>query len=51
MLKFFLGLKVHFPTAYLISQESMFQNSSQSVEPFNLEVDEHRDIESQNYYI
>ena len=28
----------------------MFQDSSQSVEPLNLEVDENRDIESPNYY-
>ena len=38
-------------TAYLTSQEYMFQISSQSVKPFDLEVDEHRDIEPQNYYI
>ena len=31
--------------SYLTPQESMFQNLSQSVKPFNPEVDEHRDIE------
>ena len=39
------------PTTYLTPQESMFQISNQSVEPFNLEIGEHRDIESHNYYI
>ena len=39
------------PTVYLTPQELMFQISSQSVKPFKLEVGEHRDIESQNYYI
>ena len=29
----------------------MFWISSQSVKPVNLEVGEHRDIESENYYI
>ena len=29
----------------------MFKISSQSAKPFNLEVGEHRDIESQNDYI
>ena len=29
----------------------MIQISSQSVEPFILEIAEHRDIESQKYYI
>ena len=38
-------------TAYLTPQEIMFQSLSQSVKPFNLEAGEHRDIESQNYYI
>ena len=38
-------------TAYLTPQESMFLIASQSVEPFNLEVGEHTDIESQNYLI
>ena len=38
-------------TAYLTSQESLFQISNHSVKPFDLEVDEHRDIEFQNYYI
>ena len=38
-------------TGYLTSQESMFQISNQLVRPFNLEVGEHRDIESQKYYI
>ena len=38
-------------TAYLNPPEYLFQISSQSVKPFNLEIDEHRDIESQNYYI
>ena len=33
-------------TAYLTLQEQIFQISSQSVKPFNLEVGEHRDIES-----
>ena len=34
---------------YLTPQASMFQISSQSVKPFNLEIGEHRDIESRNY--
>ena len=38
-------------TDYLTLEESMFQISSQSVKPFNLEIGEHRDIESQNYDI
>ena len=38
-------------TAYLTPQEYMFQIPNQSVKPFNLEVDEHRDIESSIYYI
>ena len=38
-------------TAFLTHQESLFQISTQSVKPFNLEIGEHRDIESQNYYI
>ena len=38
-------------TVYLTPQEYVFQISSQSVEPFDLEVGEHRDIESQNYYV
>ena len=38
-------------TAYLTPQEFMFQNSCQSVKPYNLEVGEHRDIESYNYYL
>ena len=49
-----LGLKIHEfmnPTGYLTPQESMFQISNQSVKPFNLEVGEHRDIESKNYYV
>ena len=37
-------------TAYLSPQESMFQISSQSGLPFSLDIGEHRDIESQNYY-
>ena len=52
MPKFHLGLKVFMnPTGYLTPQESMFQISNQSVKPFNLEIGEHRDIESHNYYI
>ena len=39
------------PTAYLTPQESMFQISSLSVKSFNLEFGEHRDIESQKFYI
>ena len=39
------------PTAYLTPQESMFQIASQSVNPVNPEVGEHREIESQNYYV
>ena len=38
-------------SAYLIPQEARFQISRQTVKPFNLEVGEHRDIESQNYLI
>ena len=38
-------------TGYFTSQEFMFQISSQSVKPFDLEVDEHRDIEPQNIAI
>ena len=34
-------------TVYLTPQESMFQILTQSVMPYNLEVVEHRDIESQ----
>ena len=45
MRKFLMVLKVH--TAYLTPQESMLQISSQSATPFDLEVGEHRDIESQ----
>ena len=37
--------------AYLTPQEFMFQISSQSVKPFELELGEHRDMESKNYYI
>ena len=37
-------------TAYLTPHESRFQIPSQLVKPFNLEVGEHRDIESQHYY-
>ena len=36
---------------YLTPQENIFEISSQSIKPFNLKVGEHRDIESQNYYI
>ena len=36
------------PTAYLTPPEFMFPISNQSVKPFNLQVGEHRDIESQN---
>ena len=36
---------------YLTPQESMFQISNQSVKLFDIEAGEHRDIESQNYYI
>ena len=35
--------------AYLIPLEYMFPISKQSVKPFNLEIGEHRDIESQNH--
>ena len=38
-------------TRYLTLQEYMFQISNQSVKPLNLEIGEHRDIESQNYYL
>ena len=38
-------------TAYLTPQESMLQISNQSVKPFNLEIGEHSDIESQDFYI
>ena len=44
--------KIH---AYLYStqlgQESMFQISSQSLKPFNLDVGEPSNIESKKYYI
>ena len=39
------------PTAYLTPRETIFQISNQSVKSFDLEVSEHRDIESKNYYI
>ena len=38
-------------TAYLTPQEYMFQIPGRLVALFYLEVGEHRDIESQNYYI
>ena len=36
---------------YLTSHKYIFQILSESAEPFNVEVGEHRDIESQNYYM
>ena len=39
------------PIGYLTPQKSMFQISNQSIKPLNLEIGEHRDIESRNYYI
>ena len=38
-------------TTCVTPQEYIFQIWSQSVEPFNLKVGEHRDIESPNYSI